>query len=68
MSHRGRFNAFVGTVMTLGVSTSPMFIGFYIEAYSLALVWPLMFAIGMAGAGLMFTLYTIEKKAHALRP
>jgi len=68
MSHRGRFNAFIGTVMTMGVSASPMFIGFYIEAYSLSLVWPLMFAIGMAGAGLMFALYALEKRRYASLP
>lgn len=64
MSHRGRINSIVPIITGAGSAVSPMLVGFFIDKFSIRLVWPLCAIVaGIAGLGLFF-LYLYDKKVH----
>jgi uncharacterized protein YqgC (DUF456 family) len=69
MSHRGRFNAILSVVMGLGMSLNPLFVGLYIEAYTIRMVWPLMAGISLTASAMMYLIYLYEKRRrHGASP
>jgi MFS family permease len=66
-SHRGRFNSIIPLIMGTGFALSPALVGAYIEVASLRSVWPLAFAVAMAGALVLLILGEVERRTRGDR-
>ena len=65
MTHRGRINSVAPIIMFSGQAAGPPLAGWVIERFSLALVWPATFVLGLAGAVLMAVLHFRERRRSA---
>jgi len=63
-SHRGRFNAILPLVMRSGYAFGPWVAGRYIDALGVRALWPVLFAVAVAGA-LGMTILARADRAHA---
>jgi hypothetical protein len=55
--------------MGLGMSLNPLFVGLYIEAYTIRMVWPLMAGISLTASAMMYLIYLYEKRRrHGASP
>lgn len=64
-SHRGRFNAVLDLVSGIGWSLGPVVMGRIIDRSGTLVVWPLLFALGVAGALAMLALRKAEQRSRA---
>ena len=65
-SHRGRFNSILTIITGAGSAVGPYIMGGYIQRFGVRLVWPLVFAITIFSAILMYTLNLNEVKKQKL--
>ncbi len=63
ISHRGRFNAIINIISSIGGSISPYIMGGLIAREGVNSVWPVIFILGLIASLFMFILGTTEKKA-----
>ncbi len=62
ISHRGRFSSVIDIISGTGRAVSPYIIGSFIYLYGVTNVWPIMFALSLISAFLMFILGIVEKR------
>lgn len=63
ISHRGRFNSFLYLITGAGSALGPVIMGYYIERFSVRMVWPLVFIMTMISSALLFMLSKKDKKS-----
>jgi predicted MFS family arabinose efflux permease len=59
--YRGRFNSIMTIITGTGAAIGALIMGRYIKSYGVRMVWPLVFALTMCSAALMFILYSKER-------
>lgn len=66
ISHRGRFNAIINIISSMGGSISPYIMGGFIVRNGVTKVWPVIFILGLIASVMMFVLGATERKSVQL--